>query len=105
MFSADTTQALTAIIAVFFPLAVGYVTKASWSSGLKAIVLAAISAVSGVVSGLVDPAKPWHWQTAVASALTSFAIAVAWHYGIWKRNGVTAAVQARGVKDNHDLAA
>lgn len=101
----DTTQVLALLLSTIFPILVAYITKASWGSGLKAVLLAAVSAVSGVISTAIDPAHTFHWQAALLTAVGSFAVAVAVHFGLWKPGGVTAAVQARGVKDDHDLAA
>lgn len=101
----DTTQVLTLFVSILFPVLVGYVTKASWDSGLKAVILAAVSAVSGVLSSALDPTHSFHWQAALLTAVGAFAIAVATHFGLWKPTGVSAAVQARGVKDDYGRAA
>jgi hypothetical protein len=96
--TADLVQTLVAVV---LPILVGLVTKASTDARVKAILLALLSALSGVAQGFLQtpPGTTWDWQQAVLSAVTTFVIAVAAYYGLWKPTGVSEKAQATLIKD------
>lgn len=89
------------VIAIVFPLLVGLFTKLSTSDSVKAIALATISILSGLLSQFVESLVTQHsfdWFTAVIAALGAWVIAVASHFGVWKPTGASAAAQRALVK-------
>jgi hypothetical protein len=99
MFGFDTSQLVGITLSAFLPLVVAFVTKESWPSPVKTTALAGLTAVTGVVTTLVDPATNVHWQEAVWTVLVGWAVAVATHKGAWLPSGLAAALAKRGVKD------
>ena len=99
--SVTTDEIVGVIVAVLLPLLVGLVTKASWGGEVRAILLAVLSAVSGVAQGFLDrpPGVAWDWQHAVLTAVTTFVIAVAMHYGLWDKIGASEAAKRTLIKD------
>lgn len=93
VFTADVAT-LATIVGVFLPILVGIVTKEVASSGLKATLLAGLSAVSGLVSSAIEVDGVFT-KTALFSAVTTFVIAVATYYGYWKPTQVAPAVQRK----------
>lgn len=89
------------VIAIVFPLLVGLFTKLSTSDTVKAIALATISILSGLLSQFVAALatdQPFNWFVAVMAALGAWVIAVASHFGVWKPTGASAAAQRALVK-------
>lgn len=102
----STATLVSVLVSVVLPLVVGLVTKASWSASVKAILLAALSAVTGVATTFLaaTPEHPFVWQVAALNAVIAWVIAVATHFGLWKAetndgNSVAKVVQATFVKD------
>lgn len=82
----STQQIVTMVVGVILPIIVGLVTKASWSGSVKAVLLALLSALSGLGTSFLDiPAgDTWQWKQAVFLALTTWVIAVATYFGLYK---------------------
>lgn len=93
-------QVISLLVGVVLPVLVGLVTKVTTSESTKAILLAALSAVSGFLSeyGAAVGAGTFNWFDALLTAITTFVVAVAMHYGLWKPTGVAARAQATGVR-------
>ena len=97
-----TNQEYVAIaVGLLAPILVGLVTKTSQSAGLKAVLLAAIAAVTGIGQGFLNtpPETTWVWQTAVLAGGVAWVTAVATHYGLYKPTGITATIQGSVIKD------
>jgi hypothetical protein len=86
------TQLLTLLGGVVVPIVVGILTKAQAPSGLKAIVNAALTALTSVLA-LVVPAT-FEWKAFFIAWATAWVISVATHFGLYKPTGVSAAVQS-----------
>ena len=100
--TATTTELVGLLVSVVLPLLVGLVTKASTSSGVKAVILAVLAAITGVAITWQQANSngiSWDWKTAVIAALISFLVAVGTHFGFWKPTLVTAAAQSSLNKD------
>lgn len=100
------TRGLVALALQFLlPLLVGLVTKQSWGSGPKAILLLALSGVTEFLVQLQDyvaghaPGEVFSWQTVAYATLIGFIVSVASHYGLWKPTGAAEVAQASAVKD------
>jgi hypothetical protein len=95
-FTMDRAGVLAFLIAFGLPVLVGLVTTRVTSSALKAWLLLALSAVGQFVAAVAQPGS-FSWKTAVWSALLSFVISVAIHFGLWKPTGVSDAATDTGV--------
>lgn len=96
----DVPQLLNLLLAVVFPVAVGFVTTRVTRPALKAILLATISLASGLVSSLlaaVLASVAFDLVGALLTGLAAWIIAVATHYGFWRPTGISDAVQAVGM--------
>ncbi|MFI6495907.1 hypothetical protein [Nonomuraea typhae] len=104
----DTAQILSLVVGIVLPLLVGYVTKESWSGGVKAVILAFLAAVSGFVTEALDAVNAgtsFDWRATLVAVLGTFLVAVGMHYGLYKPTGAAEAVGRAGVKDRMDLVA
>ena len=85
---------LTLVLGIGLPMLTGLVTSRLAHAGLKAVVLALLSAVGGIVSELYSVGgvlAGFDWSAALADATTVFLIAVGMHYGLLKPAGVTGS--------------
>lgn len=89
-------QVFSLLVGVFLPLGVGLVTRVVTSEAKKAWLLAGLSAVSGFLTTFINDPHSFNWFQAVLTALTTFVVAVAMHFGLWKPTGVAANLQAAG---------
>jgi len=97
-----TVQLLTLALGTLLPVLVGLVTKASWGGGVRAVLLAALSALSGVLSSALDAANSgaaWDWRSALITAVGVWVSAVATHFGLWNPTGVADMAKNVLVKD------
>lgn len=102
-FHYDLIQVLTLVSGVLLPLIVGLVTTKVTNAGRKAIFLAALSVIIPIVAQLIDALRSgtaYDLGAALFTALGTFVIAVATHYGFWKPTGTAQAVQAVGDKSS-----
>ena len=84
------------VVSTILPILVGLVTTRVTNSGLKAVLLAALSAITGLGTELlaaVNSGTTYDLGNGLIFALTSFAIAVSLHYGLWKPTTVSAKAQ------------
>lgn len=93
MNSLDTVQLVSMLIGVVLPVVVGLVTTRVTHPGAKAILLAALSAVSGFATEWLGDPDAFVFQNALFSWVQTFVVAVASHYGLWKPTRVSAKVQ------------
>lgn len=87
-------QLLTLLVSVVLPALVALVTKRLASPGLKAVVLAALAALLGFLSELLDAlvhAGAFDVAAAIVWWVTAFVVAVAVHYGLLKPGGITGS--------------
>lgn len=91
-------QVFSLLLGVVLPIIVALVTKRVTSEATKAILLAALAAITGVLTEYAHSigSGSFDWWTAVLTALGTFIVAVATHFGFWKPTGVAARVQATG---------
>jgi hypothetical protein len=87
------------IVSVVLPVLVGLVTTKVTHAGLKAVLLLALSGVTGFVTEYAGPHDAgYSVGTAAVLALVSFGAAVLAHFGLWKPTGVSGAAQAVGAR-------
>lgn len=90
------------LLSFALPLVVGLVTKASWSGGLKAVLLLALQAVGQLLIAweAADSAHTgFDWRGWLLAVGLGFVMSVASHFGLWKPIGVTASTQSALVAD------
>ncbi len=84
------------IVSVVLPLLVGLVTKRVTNSGTKAVILAALSAVTGLLTELgnsMTAGVTYNLGMGIVFALAAFLVAVGMHFGIYKPTGASTAAQ------------
>ncbi|MFJ8995626.1 hypothetical protein ACIRQH_35125 [Streptomyces sp. NPDC102279] len=87
------------LTSVVLPVLVGLVTTRVTHAGLKAVLLLALSAVTGFVVEYAGPHDAgYSVGTAAVLALVAFASAVLSHFGFWKPVGVSGRAQDSFVK-------
>jgi hypothetical protein len=100
-FSFPPALILGLLVSTILPLLVGLVTTRVVAGGVKALLLAALSAITGLLTELlasVNAGTTYDAGTGLVLALTSFLIAVGLHYGLWKPTGASNAVQSVGAR-------
>ncbi|TFC30208.1 hypothetical protein E3O55_08540 [Cryobacterium sp. MDB1-18-2] len=98
-FAFNLSLLLWLLIAVILPILVGLVTTKETSPGRKAIYLAALALVAGLLAQLlaaIQAGVTYDLFTGLIQGLGAFLIAVALHFGLWKPTGVAGAAQTFG---------
>lgn len=83
---------LNKVVALFLPLLVGVVTKKVSSSGLKATLLFVLSAVSGLVTTMIQADGRVPLEQVIDAMVNTLVVAVAMYYGVWKPTGIAGTV-------------
>lgn len=84
------------LVSTVLPLIVGLVTTRVTNSGIKAVALAALAAVTGLLTELlaaINQGATYDLGNGVFLALTSFLVATGLHFGLWKPTGVAGKAQ------------
>lgn len=90
-------QAISLVIGVALPILVAIVTKRSTDPGVKAVLLALLSAASGFLSEwlvALNTSANFDWGSVAVTWVTTFVVGVATHFGLWAPTGVAATVAA-----------
>ncbi len=90
-------QVLSLLVGTILPILVGIVTTRATHPGTKAVILALLSAVSGLLTEYLANTGDFNWAAAGLTWLSTFLVAVAMHFGVWKPVGVSAAIADVGV--------
>jgi hypothetical protein len=95
----DRAYWLGLLVSVVLPVLVGLVTTRVTHAGLKAVLLLALSAVTGFVTEYAGPHDAgYSVGTAAVLSLVAFAAGVLAHFGFWKPVGVSGKAQDSFVK-------
>ena len=100
-FGISTADWLNIAINFVLPAVVAVVTSRLASGGVKAVVLLALSAISGFLVSWLDASNnglPFDFSQAGVTVLVGFAVAVLAHFGLFKPLAITGrdgAIQAR----------
>jgi len=89
------------LVSTILPLIVGLVTTRVTHSGVKAVILAALAAVTGLLTELgnaLTAGVEYNLGTGLVFALTAFLVATGLHYGLLKPTGASGAAQSVGAK-------
>ena len=84
------------LVSTVLPILTGLVTTRVTSPRFKAIILAAMAAVTGLLTELlasINAGSVYDLGNGLFLALTAFLIATAMHFGLWKPTQVSAKVQ------------
>jgi uncharacterized membrane protein (UPF0136 family) len=103
-FTPDLPLLLWLLVAIVLPILVGLVTTKETSPARKAIFLALLALVAGVLSQLlaaIQAGLPYDLFAGLVQGVATFLIAVAVYFGLWKPTGVTTAAQAVGAAGKH----
>lgn len=98
-FTIDPVLAISVLVGTVLPLLVGLVTTRVTHSGVKAILLAALSLVTALLTELGaawSRGEAYDIGQGLLIALPTFLVAVGMHYGMWKATGASDAVQRIG---------
>jgi len=90
----DASVWLNLAIASLLPALVALVTAQNAHPGIKAVVLLALSAITGFLTAWGDAvtnAVPFDWSTAGLTAVAGFAVAVLSHFGVTGPAGITGS--------------
>jgi len=85
------------LVSTILPILTGLVTTRVTSGGIKAVVLAALAAVTGLLTELlasVNAGTTYDLGNGLILALTAFLVATAMHFGLWKPTTVAAKAQS-----------
>ena len=84
------------IVSTVLPILTGLVTTRVTSSAWKAVILAGLAAVTGLGTELlasINAGTTYDLGNGLILALTSFLVAVAMHFGLWKPTTVAEKAQ------------
>ncbi|QGJ89458.1 hypothetical protein PBI_SMARTIES_54 [Microbacterium phage Smarties] len=84
------------IVSVVLPLLVGLVTTRITNSGVRATILAALAAITGLLTELgnsMTAGETYNLGMGIVFALAAFLVAVGMHFGIYKPTGASTAAQ------------
>lgn len=84
------------VVSTVLPILVGLVTTRVTHGGTKAVILAALAALTGLLTELlaaVNAGVAYDLGNGLVFALTAFLVAVAMHYGLWKPTTVSTKAQ------------
>lgn len=96
VFTLDPALVIQLLLAVILPIIVGLVTTRVTRSSVKAWLLASLTLVTTIITGIgvaIDNNTPFDLGQALLLAIPSFAISVATYYGLWKPTGIGGAAQ------------
>jgi hypothetical protein len=88
----ELAQIISILVGGVLPLVTGLVTKATWSGGVRAVVLLALSGVTGVLTdylGALNGGTPFDWGVALTAAVLTFLSGVGMYFGLWKPTTVS----------------
>jgi len=93
------------LVSTILPILVGLVTTRVTSGGIKAVILAALAAATGLLTELgnsIAAGVAYDLGQGLILAFGAFLIAVGLHFGLWKPTTVSAKAQAVLVKPKED---
>lgn len=101
-FGIDWPTIIQILVSTVLPIVVGLVTNWRTSSSTRAILLALLSVVTSGLTELLtalDAGVAFALGQWLVSAVVTFVIAVATHFGLWKPTGVSEAAISVGSSD------
>jgi hypothetical protein len=99
MIDFDLAQVVSLLIGVVLPIITGLVTKWETSPGTRAVVLLALSAVTGFATeflATLNSGTAFDLGATLLATFGTFLTGVGLHFGLWKPVGVSATVKRIG---------
>lgn len=96
VFTIDPASVIQLLLAVVLPLVVGLVTTRVTKGSVKAWLLASLTLVSTILTGIgtaIANHVTFDLGVALLAAIPSFITSVAMYYGLWKPTGIGGAAQ------------
>jgi pheromone shutdown protein TraB len=84
------------LLTIIMPIVVAFVTQRTTSSAAKAWLLAGLTLVSSILTGIgsaIAAGTPFDIGVALLLAFPQFAISAATYHGLWKPTGIAQKVQ------------
>lgn len=91
-------QLITLVSGTLLPILVNVVTKYETNEGIRAVMLAALSAATGFFGQWGTHPDGFDWQQAALASITVFIIAVAADFGLWQKTGVAEKAKRVGTR-------
>lgn len=89
-------QTVQIILGVLLPLLVGIVTKLNASKAVKSFVLLILSLIGGTLSqAIASDGSAFFSQETLISVATTWVVAIASYYGLWKPSGTSESVNTK----------
>lgn len=82
---------LNLLLAAVLPMATALITARFANSGVKSIVLAALTVISTALQQVFDDSGDFYWRPFLITTAFQFTISVGLHFGLLKPTGVTGA--------------
>ena len=99
MVNLDAAYWIGLLVSIGLPVLVGLVTTRVTHAGVKAVLLLALSGLTGFLVEYAGPhGDDYSVQTAAVLALVSFAVGVLSHFGLLKPTGISGKAQDTLVK-------
>lgn len=90
---------LSLLLTIALPLIAGLLSKRSWSSNAKFLMLLAVATVKTFLEGWIsalNDSVPFAFIPVVMNLVINFVVAVAIHFGAWKPSGASDTVLDTG---------
>lgn len=96
LWSLDLVQLWDIVLGILLPLVIAIVTRATWSSRLKTVVMLVFVLVTTVIAELFAGRlqQPDGWRGLIASVLVVFLLTVTTYRHVYKPAGVTTRLEA-----------
>lgn len=94
----ELAQIISILVGGVLPLVTGLVTKATWSGGVRAVVLLGLSGLTAVLTdylGALNGGAPFDWGTALTAAFLTFLTGVGTYFGLWKPTTVAVRFKTK----------
>ncbi len=95
-FNIEPAIAINMLLTVIMPVIVGLVTTRTTSSAVKSWLLAGLTLLTSILTGMADSyatGLPFNLGMALIDAVPAFVVSVATYYGLWKPTGVAKQAQ------------
>lgn len=99
VFSLEPALVIQLLLTIIMPILVGLVTTRTTSSSAKSWLLAGLTLVTSIITGIgnaIAENVAFDLGQALLLAIPAFAISVSTYYGLWKPTGVAQAAQDVG---------
>jgi predicted membrane channel-forming protein YqfA (hemolysin III family) len=95
----DTAGIIALLVGTVLPLITALLVKSDWNRDAKGVALLALSGLTAVLAQwgqALTSDVPFDWRAVVLSAIGTFLVALATHYGIWKDSPTQEKLLAKG---------